>query len=98
MRIEVDTAADAKGNPLPSNIRLDGRNVDVSDVIDQWWVVGDHYFKVSDPSDNIYILRLDERHSAWELVVFMSKRGATVPDLFATRGSARPSPAADGKL
>ena len=59
MRIQVDTAADAKGAPAPSSMHLDGRNIDVADVIDQWWGVGDRYFKVKDTSDNIYILHLD---------------------------------------
>jgi hypothetical protein len=98
MRIQVDTAADAKGNPAPSSIRLDGRNVDVADVVDQWGSVGEHYFKVKDASDNIYILHFDEPHAAWELVVFMSKRGTTLPDLFAKQGPRRLLPAADGKL
>jgi hypothetical protein len=44
-------------------MHLDGRNIDVADVIDQWWGVGDRYFKVKDASDNIYILHLDEPHA-----------------------------------
>ena len=63
MRIQVDTAADAKGAPAPSSVHLYGRNIDVADVIDQWWGVGDRYFKVKDASDNIYILHLDEPHA-----------------------------------
>jgi hypothetical protein len=98
MRIQVDTAADARGAPAPSSMHLDGRNIDVADVIDQWWGVGDRYFKVKDASDNIYILHLDEPHAAWELVMFLSKRGAASPDLIAKHVSRRSPPAVDGKL
>ena len=98
MLIEVDTAADAKGKLEPSSIHLDGRNIDVADVIDQWSGVDDRYFKVKDASDNIYILHLDEPHAAWELVMFLSKRGAAIPDLIAKHVSRRSPPAVDGKL
>ena len=56
-------------------------------------VLARHYFKVKDASDNIYILHFDEPHAAWELVVFMSKRGTTLPDLFAKHGPKRSLPA-----
>ena len=98
MLIEVDTAADAKGEPAPSSIYLDGRNIDVADVIDQWYGGDDRYFKVKDAADNIYILHLDEPHAAWELVMFLSKRGSAIPDLLSKHVSRRSPPAVDGKL
>jgi hypothetical protein len=98
MLIEVHTAADTKGAPAPTSIHLDGRNIEVADVIDQWSGVDDKYFKAKDASDNIYILHLDEPHAAWELVMFLSKRGAAIPDLIAKRVSRRSPPAVDGKL
>jgi hypothetical protein len=98
MLIEVDTAADAKGRPTPSSIRLDGRNIDVADVIDQWSSVDYRYFKVKDAAGNIYILHLDEPRAAWELVMFLSKRGAAIPDLMSKRVSMRSLPVVDGKV
>src|SRR3990172_11771167 len=98
MRIQVDTAADAKGEPAPSSLRFDGRNIDVADVVDRWWGAGDRYFKVKDASDNIYVLRLDEPHGAWELLMFLSKRGTAVPDLLVKPVSQRPPHAGDGKF
>ena len=98
MLIEVDTAADAKGKPAPSSIHLDARNIDVANVIDQWSGVDYRYFKVKDAADNIYILHLDEPRAAWELVMFLSKRGAAIPDLMSKRISRHSPPAVDGKL
>jgi hypothetical protein len=98
MLIEVDSAADTKGRPTPSSIHLDGRNIGVADVIDQWSGVDYGYFKVKDAADNIYILQLDEPRAAWELVMFLSKRGAAIPDLMSKRVSRRSPPAVDGKL
>lgn len=98
MLVGVNTAADAKGKSTPSRIRFDGRNIDVANVIDEWSGVDDRYFKVKDDSDNIYILHLDEPRAAWELVMFLSKRGAAIPDLIAKRVSTRSPPAADGQL
>lgn len=98
MLIGVDTAADAKGRPAPSSIHLDGRSIDIADIVDQWTGVDDRYFKVKDASDNIYILHLDEPSAAWELVMFLSKRGAAIPDLMSKRISRHSPPAVDGKL
>jgi hypothetical protein len=98
MRIQVDTAADVRGEPAPSSMRFNGRNVDVADVVDQWWGVDDRYFKVRDVSDNVYILRLDQPHDAWDLVMFLSKRGAELPGLLVKLTQLKPPRAGDGAL
>jgi hypothetical protein len=97
MHIHVDTAADPKGGLAPRSLRFDGRNVGISDVVDNWAGAGDRYFRVKDGLDNTYILRHDESHGTWELLMFLSKRGAAFPDLLA---KAKPSRAAhgDGKV
>ena len=99
MHIHVDTAADPKSNLAPLSLRFDGRNVGVADVVDQWWGPEERYFKVKDALDNTYILRFDQPRSEWELLMFLSKRGAAVPGLLGKSLSPRPPhAAANGKL
>ncbi len=98
MHIHVDTAADPKGELAPRSLRFDGRNVGVADVVDNWWGAGDRYFKVKDASDNIYILRHDEPRGTWELLMFLSKRGAGVAGLLGKAIAPRPARAGDGKV
>jgi hypothetical protein len=98
MRIEVDTAADTRGEPAPSMLRFDGRNIDIADIVDRWWGAGDRFFKVKDAADNTYILRFEESRNAWELLMFVSKRGATMSDLLAKPAGRHPPPGGDGKL
>jgi hypothetical protein len=98
MRVEVDTAESAGGEPAPSSVRFDGRSIDIANVLDRWWGGGDRYFKVKDALDNIYVLRLDETRGAWELLMFLSKSGAGMPNLLAGRSSAHPRQAGDGRL
>ncbi len=83
MRIHVDTASDARGEPAPETLHFDGKNIDVADLVDQWWGEGDRYFKVLDATGNTYILRFDEATTDWELMMFLSKRGAGFPGLTA---------------
>jgi hypothetical protein len=98
MHIRVDTAADTMGETAPSSLRFDGRSIDVADVVDQWWGAGDRYFKVRDAAENVYVLRLDEPRNAWELLMFLSKRGAAVPNLLVKPVPPRPPHAGDGKI
>lgn len=98
MRIQVDTAMDVRGEPAPSSMRFDGRNVDVAGVVDQWWGADDRYFKVRDTSDNVYILRLDQPRGAWELVMFLSKRGGELPGLLAKLTQLKVPHAGDGRI
>lgn len=99
MLIEVDTSTATRGVPAPARIHLNGRrNIEVVDVIDQWVGARDQYFKVKDGSGNVYILRFDEPSSAWELVMFLSKQGAGLPDLLTRRATKRSPPAVDGGL
>jgi hypothetical protein len=98
MRIQVDTAVDVRGEPAPSSMRFDGRNVGVADVVDQWWGADDRYFKVKDAANNTYILRLDQPRGAWELVMFLSKRGGELPGLLAKLTQLKVPHAGDGRI
>jgi hypothetical protein len=55
---------------MPRRLHLDGRGVDVAEIIDQWPGRNYVYFKVKGADGNIYILRLDETNATWEVVMF----------------------------
>ena len=72
MRIWVETYAGYNGIEMLRRFRLDGREIEVVDNLDQWAGPDYRYFKVRDSDGNLYILRLDELRSEWELTMFQS--------------------------
>ncbi len=58
---------------------LDGREIEVSDTLDQWHGADYRYFKVKDEDDNIYILRFDESEEDWDLIIFKSAKSQATP-------------------
>ncbi len=72
MRVEVESYAGDQGIETVRRFRLDGRDVDVAENIDRWHGRGYQYHKVRGRDGNMYILRLDEDRSEWELTMFQS--------------------------
>jgi hypothetical protein len=70
MRIQVESDTGDRGIEKLTRIRLDGRVVEVVEIIDRWPGQGYCYFKVKGDDGNLYILRLDEAHDTWELTMF----------------------------
>ena len=57
---------------MPRRFRLDAREIKVIDNLDQWHGRHDRYLKVKGDDGNLYILRLDEIRTEWELIMFQS--------------------------
>ena len=72
MQVWVETHTGHGGVEMPRRFRLDGREVEVVDNLDQWHGAYDRYFKVRGDDGNLYILRLDELRAVWELMMFQS--------------------------
>ncbi len=72
MHITVECGADRHGMRSPRRFSLDGRDVDVAEVLDRWNGFDHIYFKVRGDDSNLYILRLDESRDSWELTMFES--------------------------
>jgi hypothetical protein len=70
MWIEVERDDSGAGNP--KCLHLEGRSVEIVENIDRWPGPDHCYFKVRGDDGNLYILRLDEPHDRWELVMFQS--------------------------
>jgi hypothetical protein len=71
MRVEVATS-EAHGLSTPRRFRLDGREVEVVEVLDQWFGADYRYSKVKGDDGALYILRLDENRSEWTLTMYAS--------------------------
>jgi hypothetical protein len=70
MRVDVERDESGAGNP--KCVRLRGRSIEIVENIDRWPGSDHCYFKVRGDDENLYILRLDEPHDRWELVLFQS--------------------------
>lgn len=72
MDIRVECRPNHTGEETPTHLMLDGRVLEVADVIDRWLAVDHRYFKVRTADGAIYILRHDALSQRWELVMFQS--------------------------
>jgi hypothetical protein len=72
MQIAVEMKSGYRGLEVPQRFRLDGREIEVSDNLDQWHGADYRYFKLKGDHGNLYILRLDETRLEWELIMFQS--------------------------
>jgi hypothetical protein len=72
MRIWVETYAGHGGVEMVRRFRLNAREIEVIDNLDQWHGPHDRYFKVKGDDGHLYILRLDESRKEWELTMFQS--------------------------
>ena len=77
MRIQVESNRGYGGGEVPSRFRLDGREVEVMENVDQWHGPDYCYFKVKGDDGNLYILRFDEGRAEWELTMFQSPAAAS---------------------
>lgn len=69
MRVQVETYVD-QGVEKLSKIRFDGREIQVTQNIDQWHGADYRYFRVSGSDGNLYILRHNELRADWELTMY----------------------------
>lgn len=73
MQVRVETYEGHGGVEMLRRFHLDGREIKVSDNLDQWHGADYRYFKVKDEDGNVYVLRLDESEADWDLIMFQSE-------------------------
>ena len=73
MRIQVEAHVDGVG-AMPRSLYRNARWIGVVDMIDQWYGPDYRYVKVQGDDGGIYILRFDEIHNEWALIMFISAR------------------------
>jgi hypothetical protein len=59
---------------MPRRLHFGGHQVDVLETLDQWCGPDYRYIKARGTDGGLYILRLDEPQSEWELTMFMGAR------------------------
>jgi len=75
MHIQVEMHVGYGGVEMPRRIHVDGRDIDVVENLDQWHGPNYRYFKFKGNDGNLYILRLDEDRTEWDLTLFRTPRG-----------------------
>ncbi|WP_242342799.1 hypothetical protein [Anaeromyxobacter terrae] len=70
MDLKVDCHAGYRGEETPLRFELEGRRVEVVEVIDRWLGPDHRYFKLRGDDGAVYLLRHDERADRWELRMF----------------------------
>ncbi len=72
--LTVDAYAGYKGEETPRAFTLDGRKLQVREVVDRWYSQTHSYFRVYASDGQRYVLRFDLDEDCWELV--MRERGS----------------------
>lgn len=67
VNVTVDCYAGYRGEETPRRIDLDGRQVEVVEVIDRWLGPDHRYFKVRGNDGAAYLLRHDEPTDRWQV-------------------------------
>ena len=73
MRLDVETSRDT-GRELPRAFHLWGHRVVAVEIVDQWFGSDDRYCKLKGDDGAVYILRVVEHSSSWQLTLFSSPR------------------------
>lgn len=70
MEVKVDCYAGYRGEETPRRFDLEGRCVEVVEVIDRWYGADHRYFKLLGDDGAVYLLRHDEPADRWELKMY----------------------------
>lgn len=73
MHLDVETSRDTD-RELPRAFDFLGRRVEVVTVVDQWFGPDYRYCKLKGDDGAVYILRVNESSSNWQLTLFSSPR------------------------
>lgn len=70
MLIKVECYAGYRGEETPRRFRMDGRCIEIQEVLDRWLSPDHRYFKVRGDDGGVYILRHDPCRCQWEMTHF----------------------------
>jgi hypothetical protein len=77
MQVQVEYRTNHLGVKMPVRFRFDGREVEIVEIVDQWYGPDYCYFKIKGNDGNLYILRFDEGRVGWELTMFQNLGAAS---------------------
>lgn len=70
LAITVECYAGHRGEQEPRRLILDGRTIEVTEIVDRWFAPDYRYFKLLDPDGAIWIVRHDAGTGLWELTMY----------------------------
>ena len=79
LAIAVECYAGHRGEQEPRRLVLDGRVIEVAEIVDRWFAPDYRYFKLRDPEGAIWIVRHDTGTGLWELTMFERGSADTGP-------------------
>lgn len=68
--VSVESHAGYRGEEEPRRFFLDGRTVEVAEIVDRWLAPDHRYFKLRDRHGATWILRHDTVTAGWELTMY----------------------------
>ncbi len=76
MKLDVECYAGRKAEERPLRFRMEGKQYEVEEVLDQWYDPDSIFYKVRAGDGNLYILRQQTStpDGIWELVSFRQGR------------------------
>jgi hypothetical protein len=79
MQVRVETYVDEGGVEKVRRFRLDSRQIEIAENIDQWHGHDYRYFKVKANDGDLYILRHDEIRADWTLTMYERRQSRGEP-------------------
>ncbi|MGF1608111.1 MAG: hypothetical protein ACFCUQ_01855 [Kiloniellales bacterium] len=70
MQLEVECYAGHRGEETPRSLSIDGKRIEVTEVLDRWLAPDHRYFKLLCAGGATYILRHDPAAARWDLVMY----------------------------
>jgi hypothetical protein len=89
MKVQVERCAGHLGAEVPVRFRFGSREVEIVEIVDQWYGPDYCYFKVKGNGGNLYILRFDEGRAEWELTMFQGPGAAGASQVRARRSKSQ---------
>ena len=74
MKVKLESYSGYRGEQEPRAFHLDGRRLQVSEIVDRWIEPGMRWYKCLAEDGNMYIIRHEEEADDWELVSFTHAR------------------------
>ena len=70
--VKVEFSQELQAMERPIAFQVFGRRYGVKKIVDQWFGVGETYFKVEADDNNIYLLKHEENQDCWDLIFYQN--------------------------
>ena len=70
--IKVEFCSKLRTKERPVAFQVCDRRYRIKEIVDQWYGVGEVFFKVEADDNNIYLLKYEEGQGCWDLIFFQN--------------------------